>query len=46
LTGARFEVDKAANRYRISKILAGQNEEDIYRSPFTEVGSGAKPSAG
>jgi tricorn protease len=42
LTGARFEVDKAANRYRISKILAGQNEEDIYRSPFTEVGSGAK----
>ncbi len=41
LTGARFEVDKAANRYRISKILAGQNEEDIYRSPFTEVGSEA-----
>jgi tricorn protease len=41
LTGARFEVDKAANRYRISKILAGQNEEDIYRSPFTEVGSQA-----
>ncbi|MEP7148548.1 MAG: S41 family peptidase, partial [Acidobacteriota bacterium] len=42
LTGARFEADKAANRYRISKILAGQNEEDIYRSPFTEVGSEAK----
>jgi tricorn protease len=34
--------DKAANRYRIAKILAGQNEEDIYRSPFTEVGSEAK----
>ena len=42
LTGARFEPDKAANRFRISKILAGQNEEDIYRSPFTEVGSEAK----
>ncbi|HKP69300.1 MAG TPA: S41 family peptidase [Pyrinomonadaceae bacterium] len=41
LTGARFEADKSANRYRISKILAGQNEEDIYRSPFTEVGSQA-----
>jgi tricorn protease len=42
LTGARFEADKASNRYRISKIFAGQNEEDIYRSPFTEVGSEAK----
>ena len=42
LTGARFEADKSANRYRISKIFAGENEEDIYRSPFTEVGSEAK----
>jgi tricorn protease len=42
LTGARFEIDKASNRYRIAKILPGQNEEDIYRSPFTEVGSEAK----
>lgn len=42
LPGARFEVDKAANRYKISKIFAGQNEEDIYRSPLTEVGSDAK----
>jgi tricorn protease len=38
LPGARFEVDKAANRYKISKIFGGQNEEDIYRSPLTEVG--------
>src|SRR6185503_10144075 len=37
LPGARFEVDKSANRYKISKIFLGQNEEDIYRSPFTEV---------
>ena len=42
LPGARFEVDKTANRYKISKIFGGQNEEDIYRSPFTEVGSDAK----
>jgi tricorn protease len=42
LTGARYEIDKAANRYKISKIFAGQNEEDIYRSPFTEVGSEAR----
>jgi tricorn protease len=38
LPGARFDVDKAANRYRISKIFGGENEEDIYRSPLTEVG--------
>lgn len=42
LPGARFEVDKAANRYKIAKIFGGQNEEDIYRSPLTEVGSDAK----
>lgn len=42
LPGARFEVDKAANRYKISKIFGGQNEEDIYRSPLTEVGIDAK----
>jgi tricorn protease len=42
LAGARFEADKTANRYKISKIFAGQNEEDIYRSPFTEVGSEAR----
>jgi tricorn protease len=41
LPGARFDVDKAANRYKISKIFEGQNEEDIYRSPLTEVGSQA-----
>lgn len=42
LPGARFEADKAAGRYKISKIFGGQNEEDIYRSPLTEVGSDAK----
>ncbi len=34
--GARFEV--ANGRYRISKIFQGQNEEDLYRSPLTEIG--------
>lgn len=42
LAGARFEADKTSGRYRLSKIFGGQNEEDIYRSPFTEVGSDAK----
>lgn len=38
LAGARFEADKASGRYKIAKIFGGQNEEDIYRSPLTEVG--------
>src|SRR5581483_3372072 len=42
LPGARFELDSAAGRYRISKIFQGQNEEEIYRSPLTEVGQDAK----
>ncbi len=41
LPGARFELDKASGRYRIAKIFEGQNEEDIYRSPLTEVGVNA-----
>ncbi|HVE57029.1 MAG TPA: S41 family peptidase [Pyrinomonadaceae bacterium] len=42
LPGARFEIDKSANRYKISKIFEGENEEDIYRSPLMEVGVNAK----
>ena len=38
LPGARFEVDAKSGRYRIAKIFDGENEEDIYRSPLTEVG--------
>jgi tricorn protease len=38
LPGARFELDAASGRYRIATIYAGQNEEDRYRSPLTEVG--------
>lgn len=38
LPGARFELDAAAGRYRIAKIFVGENEEDRYRSPLTEVG--------
>jgi tricorn protease len=38
LPGARFELDAAAGRYKISKIFRGQNEEEPYRSPLTEVG--------
>jgi tricorn protease len=42
LPGARFELDQASNRYRISKILQGQNEEERYRSPLTEIGVDVK----
>jgi tricorn protease len=38
LPGARFELDGGAGRYRIAKIFAGENEEERYRSPLTEVG--------
>ncbi|TVR95160.1 MAG: peptidase S41 [Wenzhouxiangellaceae bacterium] len=36
LLGARFETDR--DRYRISRIFEGQNDEPRYRSPLTEVG--------
>ena len=42
LPGARFELDKEARRYKIAKIYEGQNEEEIYRSPLTEVGVDVK----
>jgi tricorn protease len=38
LPGARFELDAASGRYRILQIFAGQNQEENYRSPLTEVG--------
>jgi tricorn protease len=38
LPGAKLELDHAAGRYRIAKIYGGQNEEEVYRSPLTEVG--------
>ncbi len=38
LLGARFELDKASGRYRIKSIMAGENDEERYRSPLTEVG--------
>ncbi len=42
LLGARFELDASSNRYRIGKILAGENDEERYRSPLTEVGVDVK----
>jgi tricorn protease len=42
LPGARFDVDESAGRYRIAKIYRGQNEEEKYRSPLTEVGVDAR----
>jgi tricorn protease len=42
LLGARFVLDPAAGRYRIASILPGQNEEERYRSPLTEIGVDVK----
>jgi tricorn protease len=42
LAGARFELDPASNRFRIAKIFEGQNEEEEYRSPLTEMGVDVK----
>jgi tricorn protease len=42
LPGAKIELDAAAGRYRITKIFRGQNEEEVYRSPLTEVGVDVK----
>ncbi len=38
LPGARFELDKKAGFYKITRIFRGHNEETRYRSPLTEVG--------
>ncbi|MCB9378491.1 MAG: PD40 domain-containing protein [Holophagales bacterium] len=42
LPGARFELDPAAGRYRIARILTGDNAESKYRAPLTEVGVDAR----
>jgi tricorn protease len=42
LLGARFVLDPAASRYRIASILPGQNEEERYRSPLSEIGVDVK----
>ncbi|MCU0255244.1 MAG: S41 family peptidase [Vicinamibacterales bacterium] len=42
LPGARFELDRAAGRYRIAKIFPGHNEEPNYRAPLTEIGVDVK----
>jgi tricorn protease len=42
LPGAKIELDATAGRYRITKIFRGQNEEEVYRSPLTEVGVDVK----
>ncbi len=42
LPGARFALDEASGRFRISKIFSGENDEDRYRAPLTEVGVDAR----
>jgi tricorn protease len=38
LPGARFELDRQTGRYRFTRIFAGENEEEKYRAPLTEIG--------
>jgi tricorn protease len=40
LLGCDYQVDPATGRYRISRILLGQNWVDARRSPLTEPGVG------
>ncbi len=42
LLGVRFELDADAGRYQLSHVFAGDNAEDTYRSPLTEIGVGAE----
>jgi tricorn protease len=42
LPGADFELDRTAGRYRIAKIYPGENDEERYRSPLTEIGVDAR----
>ncbi len=43
LPGARFELDAASGKYRITRIFPGHNEEANYRSPLTEIGVDVQP---
>jgi tricorn protease len=38
LPGARFAFDAGTGRFKIARIFAGQNEEERYRAPLTEIG--------
>ncbi|MFO1507040.1 MAG: S41 family peptidase [Lysobacterales bacterium] len=42
LLGASFELDAASGTYRIATVFPGENDEDLYRSPLTEVGVDVK----
>ena len=41
LPGARFELDHNSGRYRIARIFDGDNAEDTYRAPLTDIGVNA-----
>jgi tricorn protease len=38
LLGASFSLDAESGQYRIARIFAGENAEERYRSPLTELG--------
>jgi tricorn protease len=42
LPGARFALDRASGRYRLAEIFRGDNAEDTYRAPLTDIGVDAR----
>jgi tricorn protease len=42
LPGARFALDSASGRYRIAEIMQGDNAEEPYRAPLTQIGVDAR----
>jgi tricorn protease len=38
--GAELELDPGSGRFRVARIYAGENWDDVYRSPLTEPGVG------
>ena len=42
LPGARFALDETSGRYRIAEIFRGDNAEEEYRAPLTEIGVDAR----
>jgi tricorn protease len=42
LLGARYALDAASRKWKITKLLPGQNEEFKYRAPLSELGVNAR----
>jgi tricorn protease len=43
LLGVDFELDRSSGRYRLARILSGDDSRPAYRSPLTEPGMKVRP---